>query len=190
MRLHPKVPLVALLALVHLRVTLTRAVLGGTGRSNQGGIDYGACFKHQTLASQGGVDGGQQQGTEFVVLEQMTEPQDGALIGHASHAGVQAGILAVQRDAVKSFFHGRVRHAKPLLHEVNTQYGGHCKGWATRLARWGVRLHQRHQLRPRNNRFISSRNSRLRVLLVTNSKPVVAELFCFVGIYRLCRSEG
>jgi len=89
--LNSKVPLVALLDLAHLRVRLTRAVLGGTGRCNQGGIDYGACFMHQTLASQGGVDGGHQQDTEVVVLEQVMEPQVGALIGHASHAGVQAG---------------------------------------------------------------------------------------------------
>ena len=33
-------------------------------------------------------------------------------------------------------------------------------------------------------------NSRLRVLFAINSKPVVAKLFCFIGIDRLVRLLG
>jgi len=45
MGFHAEVPLVALLCLVHFRVTITRAVLGGAGCRNQGGIDHGALFE-------------------------------------------------------------------------------------------------------------------------------------------------
>ena len=50
-RLHAKVPLVTLLGLAHLRIALAGAVLGGAGRSNQGGIHYRARLKHQAPAS-------------------------------------------------------------------------------------------------------------------------------------------
>jgi hypothetical protein len=39
-RLHAKVPLLALLGLVHLRITLAFAVLGRTGRGNDGGVGH------------------------------------------------------------------------------------------------------------------------------------------------------
>lgn len=39
-------------------------------------------------------------------------------------------------------------------------------------------------------RFISSRNTHLRVLLVTNSNPVVARLICYIGIQRFSGLSG
>ena len=56
MRLHPKVPLVALFGLVHLGVSLAREVLCRAGRSNQSGIDHRAGLKQQAVGSQFGID--------------------------------------------------------------------------------------------------------------------------------------
>ena len=39
LRLHPEVPLVAFLGLVHLRIPFICLVLGGTGSGDQSGID-------------------------------------------------------------------------------------------------------------------------------------------------------
>ena len=50
--LHAEVPLIAFLGLVHLRVTLTRAVLGKAGCGNQGGIHHRAGLKHQAFLGQ------------------------------------------------------------------------------------------------------------------------------------------
>jgi len=121
--LYAEVPLVTLLGLVHLGILLPRAVLGGTGCGNQGGVNYRAGLKHQAFGGQGGVNGGQQLDAEVVIFEQVAEPKDGALIGEAANAGVQVRKLAVQRNVVQRLFHGRVRQAKPLLHAVDAQHG-------------------------------------------------------------------
>ena len=81
--LHPKVPLVALLGLVHLRVMFTAAVLGGARRGNQGRIHHAAGLKKQPLLGQGGVDGGHDAYAQFMFFEQMAKAQDGALIGQS-----------------------------------------------------------------------------------------------------------
>ena len=58
-RLHPEEPLLALLALVHLRVALATGVLGRARRRDQRGIDHRAAAQHQALGTQQQVDGGQ-----------------------------------------------------------------------------------------------------------------------------------
>ena len=56
MGLHAEVPLVALLAGVHLRVTGLVFVLGGGGRGNQGGIHHGAGLQEQAVLGQKFID--------------------------------------------------------------------------------------------------------------------------------------
>jgi hypothetical protein len=51
-RLHAEVPLLALLALVHLKVTLAAPVPGGARRSDQGGVDHSASAQQLALAFQ------------------------------------------------------------------------------------------------------------------------------------------
>ena len=107
--LHAKVPLVALLGLVHLGVALATAILGGTWRGNQGGIDHSAGLEHQALGAQGGVDGAEHLLAQAVGFEQVTKAQDGGLVGQARGTGIEAGKLAVKRHVVQGFLHGRIR---------------------------------------------------------------------------------
>lgn len=68
MRLHSKMPLVALLGLVHVGVTLAVLVLGRTGCRNDGGIHNGAGLKHQALLGKRGVDGGSHLGRQSALI--------------------------------------------------------------------------------------------------------------------------
>ena len=56
MGLHAKVPLIAFLGLMHLRIALLLFVLGGAGSLNDGGIDQGALSHHDTCLGQPLVD--------------------------------------------------------------------------------------------------------------------------------------
>ena len=76
-RLHIEVPLVAFLGLVHLWVTLTRAVLGGAGRCNQRGVHEHTCFKQQALLDQLGVNGSKSLRNQVVGFKQVTESESG-----------------------------------------------------------------------------------------------------------------
>ena len=80
-RLYTEVPLVAFLGLVHLRVTLTRAVLGGAGRCDQSGINDRACFEQQAPLDQIGVHGGKNLRGQVVGFKQLAESENGAFIG-------------------------------------------------------------------------------------------------------------
>jgi hypothetical protein len=176
-------PLVALLGLVHLRVTLARAVLGRTGCRNQGGVHHRALFEQQAFGGQRGVDGGQDLNADVVGFEQVAKAQDGALIGEAVFPHIQSRELTKHRGVVQRFFHGGVRQVEPLLEESE------CAAWST--ANGG-----RPPLVPGcgacgaisdtssahgTTRFISSRNSRLRVRLVLRSNPLSLRLICFMA---------
>lgn len=45
----PEVPLLAFAALLHLPVAFAAAVLGLTGRGNQGGVHYRAALEHRSI---------------------------------------------------------------------------------------------------------------------------------------------
>ena len=150
--LHSKEPLVALLALVHLRIALTVLVLGRAGRCDQRGIDHRAGLEQQALAAQQIVDQRQDLIGQLVLLQQMTESKDGALIRQAA-VPTQAGELPEQGHVVQCFFHRRVREGEPLLHEVDAQHRLHGKGRATPLAFRCVRRHQFDPCRPGHDVF-------------------------------------
>ncbi len=63
------------------------------------------------------------------------------------------GKLAIQGNIVQCFFHGRVRQPEPLLQKVDSQHGGDCKRWASRLASRRVRLNQSYQRSPRHDQI-------------------------------------
>jgi len=151
--LHAKVPLVALLGLMHLRVALAGAVLGRTGRGDQGGVHRRAGLEHQPFLGKGGVDRGQQLDAQVVLFEQMPKPQDGGLIGQARGAWVKASEFAIHTDVMQRLFHGRVTQAKPLLQKVDAQHGLYGKRRAPALVSRTRRkgCNQRHQLCPRNH---------------------------------------
>jgi len=178
--LHAKVPLAALLGLMHLRVALAFVVLGRTGRCNQGGVHHRAGLEHQSAINQFGIDSRQYLRAQVVLLEPVSKAQDCAFIRQSGDARIELGKLAVQRDVMQGLFHGRVGVSKELQQQMNAQHHLSGKRRALRLASRRMRRNQGQQLRPRNHQVLSSRNSRLRVRLVTSSNPVVARLICFI----------
>ena len=79
-RLHAKVPLVALLGLMHLGDALALVVLGRAGRRDQCRIHHSTGLEHQATVNQFGVDGRQYLLAQSVLFEQVAKPQDCALI--------------------------------------------------------------------------------------------------------------
>jgi len=150
-RLHAKVPLIALLGLVHLRVTLSAAVLGGARRRNQGGINHRAGLEQQAARGQFGVDAVQDLWGQAVDFQEMAKAQDGGLIGDAGHARVQVSKLPVQGYVMQALFHGRVGVPKELLQQMDAQHHLKRKGRAPVLAYRGVRRNQSQQTIPRRN---------------------------------------
>ena len=151
--LHAEVPLVALLGLVHLWVTLTRAVLGGAGRGNQSGINDRACFEQQAPLDQLGINGVKNLRSQVVGFKQVAESENGDLIRQARGACVKLGELTKQGHVVQCLFHGRIRQAKPLLHEMNAKDCGNWKRWPARFTCRRKGLGQASQLRPRHNKI-------------------------------------
>ena len=152
-RFHPKVPLVALLGLVHLRVALALAVLGRAGRGNQGRINGRSILERQTFTRQGGIDGGHQHLAQRIGFEQMTESQNRALIRQSGGPRIKLGKLTVQGHIMQRLFHGGIAQAKPLLQEVNPQHRLNGKGRAASLARRCKRLDHFNQLAPRHHQI-------------------------------------
>ena len=146
MGFHAMVPLVALLGLVHLRIARACAVLSGTGRCDQGGVDHRALLEQQTLFGQRGVDRGQNLKAQIVRFEQVAKAQDGALIGQVVLAGIQASELTEHRRVVQRLFHARVRQVEPLLQEMDAQHGLHGKRLTTAFGArlGGMRRDPRH----------------------------------------------
>lgn len=144
--IHPEEPLVALLALVHLRGALPVLVLGRTQCSDQRGIDHRAGVEQQAVDQREDLIG------QFVALQQVAESKDRALVGQPA-VSAQAGELAQRRHVVQGLFHRWVAEGEPLLHEVDAQHRLHCKGWAAFLSFGGIRRHQFNERRPRHHAF-------------------------------------
>ena len=98
--LHAEVPLVALLRLRHLRIAFTVLVLGRGRGGNQSGVDGGAFLEQQPFLGKQGVDFGKQPGGQPVGLKQVTEVENGGLVGQGVAAGVEPGEAPQQRDVV------------------------------------------------------------------------------------------
>ena len=81
MRLHPEVPLVALLHLVHLRVARLGAVLRRRRRVEDGRVHDRAFPQPQALCRQLLGDLGQQPLAQVVPFQQVPEVEDRRLIG-------------------------------------------------------------------------------------------------------------
>ncbi|AAW76345.1 unknown protein [Xanthomonas oryzae pv. oryzae KACC 10331] len=79
-RLHPEIPLVALLGLMHLRVARTIGILGRTGRSDQRRIDDRARPQALPLARQMGVDRFQHPSGNAVGFQQTAKVENRGLV--------------------------------------------------------------------------------------------------------------
>ena len=95
-------PVVAPLTLLHLRVALTRRVLGGAKCGNQ----YVTVLarRSRAFAASSSVVLGEDLPGQLVLLQQSAESKDRSLVGHRGIA-VQARALAIQRYVGQYFYH-------------------------------------------------------------------------------------
>ena len=121
-RLHAKVPLVALLRLVHLRVARLVTVLGRGRRGDDGGIDDGAGRDLQPLGLQMPANFLEQALAQFVALQQVAKLAGGGLVRSAFPSQIDAHKFAHGQGIVESFFNRRVGEVEPVLEEVDTQH--------------------------------------------------------------------
>ena len=151
-RLHPEVPLVALLGLVHIGVARLVLVLGRTGRGDDGRIDDRAGAHQQPLLAQVRVDLVEQRPREVVGLQQAAELQQRRGVGHRLARQVDAHEVAQRLAVVQRILQRLVGQAVPLLQAVHAQHPGNPDRLATNAPALGVqRLNHRHQPRPRHD---------------------------------------
>ncbi len=120
-RLHPEMPLVALLGLVHFRITLAFGVLGRTGRGDDRGVHDAALLEQQSFAREVLVDGGQDVFGQVALFEQMAKIQDRRFVGNRL-AQAQVRERSQRCDLVQRLFHRRVAQGEPVLHQVHPQH--------------------------------------------------------------------
>ena len=121
-RLHAEVPLVALLGLVHLRVTLAVAVLGRTRRADDRRIDDRTGADLEALLSQVRVDRGEDLRAQLIGLQQMAELADRRLVRHRLAAQVDADELAHRTRIVQRFLDRRIGQVEAVLQAVDAQH--------------------------------------------------------------------
>jgi hypothetical protein len=146
--LHSKVPLIALLGLVHLRVSCSRGVLGRARRCNDRGIHNRALGQSQSTGHQVAVHRLKDLGGQAVSLEQVAKVENRRFIRNRTLGQGQPRKPAHRGNLVQRFFHGRVTQAVPLLHEVNPDHGAQVIR-PSAIARLGIdRLNQTLYLAP------------------------------------------
>ena len=122
MGLHAEVPLIPLTRLMHVRIALLVLVLGGRGGIDDGGIDDRALGDLDALGLQMPVDLPKELFPEMVLLEEMTELQDGGLIRHRLPAEIDTHEPAHGHRFVQGFFRPGIGEVEPLLEKINAQH--------------------------------------------------------------------
>ena len=150
MRLHAEMPLVAFLDLVHLGVTLTSAVLGGTWCCDKRGVHHGAGLEQQAVGAQLGVDDLQNLRAQIVLFEQMAKTQDADSIRNTLGTA-DAHEVTVKAGLEHRFFGTQVGQTKPLLQTMNAQHKCKIKWRASRLGHRCMRRYQCQQFAPRRD---------------------------------------
>ncbi len=134
MGLHAEKPLVALLGLLHLRVTLLGLVLGGGRGGHDSGVDDGALAHEQALLGQAGVDLLEDPLGQGMFLQQMAEAQQRGGIRHALDGQVDTDEVAHGLAVVDGIFQRLVGKRIPLLQEVDPQHPLQADRWPASLA--------------------------------------------------------
>jgi hypothetical protein len=166
-------------ALVDFGVAFARAVLGGAGRGNRGGINGRTLFEQIAFGASRSLTVLRNYSAKLMLFQQMAKFENAHTVRQLGHA-VQTRKVALHRSVKEYLFHGHVAQAKPLLHEMNAQHGAQRKGWATCPGYRRMRLNERQQLRPRYYLCsISSSNTRLRVRRLLRS---MTRLVCFMPV--------
>ena len=107
--LHAKVPLIAFLGLMHLRIALLLFVLGRAGCLNDGGIHQSALGHHDACFGQPAIDGLEQLTGQLMLLEQVAEIHDGGAIRQGAS---QRDIMSHQLTFADSEFSTKRRQTR------------------------------------------------------------------------------
>ena len=121
LRLHPEVPLVPLLGLMHLGVALLGAILRRRWGGDDGRVHDRALPQPHALCRQVLRDLGQQVVAEAMPFQQVPEVQDRRLIGQRPpHRHPHEALDG--RDLIERVLHRRVAEVVKQLHTVNPQH--------------------------------------------------------------------
>ena len=138
MGLHAEVQLVPFTCLVHVGITLFVLVLRRRRGVDEGGIDHRALAHLDALGLPVAVDLLEELPAEMVLLEQMTELQDGGLIRHRFPAEIYADEPAHGDRFVQGLLGPRIGGVEPLLEEIDPQHTLKPPPAAYRSRPWGT----------------------------------------------------
>ena len=136
-QLHAEIPLLALAGLVHLGVSGLVCVLGGAGRTDDGGVHDGAGVDLDAARLQLLAHSCEQGFAQLVVAQQMAELEHRGGIGHWLTAQVNADEAAQAGTVVEGFLTRQVGEVEPVLDEVDAQHALQSNG-RTPIASLGV----------------------------------------------------
>ena len=121
-RLQPEVPLLSLARLMHFRVALSAPVLGRRGRMNNGRIHNRAGGDADAPAFQILVHRVQHRPAQFVLLQQVTKPKNGALVRHRRTPQIDAHKVPQHRRFIQRILRPRIAQVEPLLQKIHPQH--------------------------------------------------------------------
>ncbi len=151
-RFHSEVPVIALLRLVHLRITLAILVLCRRRRGDQRGVNNGPFAHHQTFFGQMSVDRIEDLARQFVRLEQVAKLEQGRRVRRRLAAQIDADKSTNGLAVVDRIFDAFVRQTKALLGYVHPQHTCQTDRWTTRAFDLRIeRFDQFVQLAPGRN---------------------------------------
>jgi len=149
-RFHPEVPVIALLRLVHLRITLAILVLRRWWRGDQRGVNNGPLAHHQTFFGEVLVDRIEDLARQICWFENVTKLEQRRRVWRRLAAQIDADESANGLAVVDRIFDAFVRQTKALLGHIHPQHSCQPDRWAaSAFDIWIERLDQFVQLAPR-----------------------------------------
>ena len=121
MELHPEMPLVALLGLMHFRIVSIVFVFGRAGSPHNGGIHNRSAMHDQSGIIQALPDIRKQLFSNVVLLKEMTELEQCGSVGDPLVREIYAQNILHRKAIVHSIFHALVRQVEPVLHQIHTE---------------------------------------------------------------------
>ena len=151
--LHAKVPVVAFLRLMHLRIAFLVAVLGRRWRCDQGGVHDGPFTHRQALAGKVAFDFIEDAARQRILFQQTAELEQRRRVRRRFVREVDTDKGAHRLDVVDRVLDPFVRQPKALLSDVHAQHALQANRRATATIAFGIVRQQRcHQGRPRRRR--------------------------------------
>lgn len=133
MYLHSELPFIALLCLMHLRITFALLILSGFWCCYKACINNSAAMHHKTGFIEAAVDIGKKFLAKLICFKHMSELKQGSRIRHLlfmeiyMHKGTHSVTVV---DRILDSFIGQI---KPYLHEIHAKHGFNTNRFATTL---------------------------------------------------------